>query len=101
MPFFQQPCWHALYSTEAEPREGKGPHWSFTGGPGANKTMVFFVCWFVADLFPGPQTRKLGFLFGLAGPFLDGSGLLNVLSVILVGSLLKLMRSAPRSGYLV
>ena len=33
--------------------------------------------------------------------FVDGSGFLDVSSVILVGSLFKLMRSAPRSGCLV
>ena len=33
--------------------------------------------------------------------FVDGSGFLDVSSVFLVGSLLKLMRSAPRSGYIV
>ena len=46
----------------------------------------------------GLKSVILDALSALLAGFVAGSGFLDVSSVILAGSLLKLMRSAPRSG---
>ena len=49
-------------------------------------------------LFPSLKNPLVDPFSPLPHPFVDRSGFLAVFSVVLVGSLLKFMRSAPRSG---